>query len=188
MDATSVCDAPADREILEAMAMSDFDASRRVPAARHRLDESYKGLRSRNQGSLNFPFRFFEHTLDRAIRDAAGQAPRDQLVTLTKAALQFELWTANPNSWPTTGFAERTQHDLAVAASAAQQLQSLGLNFNAHAFVAAIRSRGVTIAVDADGKIVCSPARMLNHVDQEALRNPERRAAIAATLADAKRF
>lgn len=63
----------------------------------------------------------------------------------------------------------------ATAAAAGAQLASMGLAFNAFAFVASVRGRGMSIAADAFGKITCSPASVLNQVDRETLASPEKR-------------
>jgi hypothetical protein len=184
MTATALrADAPAEDhpEIAEAMALSDHGAGPRVAAARVRLEAAHRQARV-IQG---VGYKTIDFIFESAQREAGGQAAKAQLLAYLRAAIRLEAIIANPNLAPTR-FAQDHADAVATAAAAGEQARSLGLVFNAHAFVASVRGRGISIAVDAAGKIVVAPASALNPTDRELVRT--NKAAIVAILTDAERF
>jgi hypothetical protein len=171
-------------EIAAAESMSDFQAGPHVARALGRLDAAHGRLRVMHGA----PYRTFDYWFAEAKREAAGRSARDQYLAYLRGALKFERWIAHPDEWPTTAFAEQQQRAAATAAAAASQLAGMGVAFNAFGFVASLSGRGLTITVNAFGKLSCAPATMLNATDREILASAERRRAILAALGDVAEF
>jgi hypothetical protein len=171
-------------EIAAAESMSDFQAGPAVGRARQRMEDAHRRLRVMHAA----PVKAFDYWFDEAKREAAGRSAQGQLLVFLKASLKFERWITHTDEWPGSKFSEDLAHSHATAAAGGAQLAAMGLQFNAHAFIGALRSRGVMITVNAFGKVSCSPATLLNATDRETLASPEKRRAILAALGDVAEF
>ena len=154
-----------------------------LPKLKARFEAAYSAARRLE----NVPYRLFDFRRDQFLRRCAGQPSGEQHRALSEG-LEFFEHMKDPKNWPLTRSAEDQQHAAQVAAAAAAQLQAQGFGFNAHAFVAGLRARGISIATSAKGEIVVSPATSLNAIDRETLTNAERRRAIVTVLHDTEIF
>jgi hypothetical protein len=109
---------------------------------------------------------------------------RGRLAALIKGPKQFEGWARDPDTLPVTAFAERQQHEAAVAAAAGAQVQAMGLGFDACKVLAGWRARGLWVRADEGGRIFAGPHVTLNEVDRGILANASHRAALVAALND----
>jgi len=163
----------------EVAAMSPAAAAVAVAQVRRRLDVVHGELRKMHTA----PTRRFDFERDVALREAVGQPPHLALVALVRAAEKFERWLADPATWPATKFSEDTA--AACGASAAGATQAF--RFNALAFIANIRSRGLSIAAVRD-RVIITPRAGLNATDRSILTNAEKRQALIRALRDTEEF
>jgi hypothetical protein len=162
--------------------LTDLQAVRLLAGLRQRLDALHGRVRVMHQA----PIKAFDYRHQEFVRNFAGKPPREQHAVLTEAVAYFEKMAADPTAWPGTKFAEDQATTLAAAQAGGQQLRSMGLAFNARAFLTTLRSRGLAVALGADGRIAIAPASMLNPTDRDQLRS--HRVEIVAALADIEVF
>jgi len=177
MSAATAAVVTADTEII-----SDVQASRLLPSLRQRLDALHARVRTMHQA----PIKAFDHRHGEFVRSLAGKTPREQHAVLTVGVAYFEAMAADSARWPGTKFSEDQAQAVATAQIAEQQLRSMGLTFNPHAFVASLRSRGIAASLGPGGRISIAPASMLNPTDREQLRS--HRAEIVGALTDREFF
>ncbi len=168
-------------DITLAMAQDALAVAGNVLPFRARAEAAWRALRVRDR----MPIRAIDHRWDATVRDCYGQDPAHQVLVLLKAEQWFKTF-GERGDISRLWFDENTAAVHAAAAGAGAQLASMGLTFNAHAFISSMRGRGMVVAVDAAGRIAVTPSSMLNPNDRQILHT--HKPAILAALKEKETF